>query len=78
MLNKYKTDAEVIARLHELGLSYDAITKYYRLDNQDYVKGLLRYYDFKLKNGTIKKKDDPLSLLMDGLKKENYNLEGFI
>lgn len=78
MLNKYKTDAEVIARLHELGLSYDAITKYYRLDNQDYVKGLLRYYDFKLKNGTIKKKNDPLSLLKDGLKKENYNLEGFI
>ena len=78
MLDKYKTDAEVVTRLHELGLTYDDITKYYRLDNQDYVRGLLRCYDFKMKNNTIKKDDNGISFLMKGLKEENYDLEKFM
>ncbi len=78
MLDKYKTDADVVSKLRTLGLTYDDILKYYRLDNQDYVRGLLRYYDFKVSNNTIKKNDNGLSLLLDGLKKENYNLDGFI
>ena len=77
-LDKYNSDDDVISRLHEIGVTFDDITKYYRLDNQDYVRGLLRYYDFKEQNKSITKKDGGIGFLMAGLTRGNYDVEGFM
>lgn len=79
LLDKYTTDSSVVAKLRELGITYDDITRYYRLDNQDYVRGLLRYYEFQLENNKIvKKENNGIAFLITGLKRENYDLEGFM
>ncbi len=75
-LDKYNDEKEIINRLQEIGLTLKEWTKYYRLDNQEYVKALLRYVDYKIEN----KNDirDVLKFTIDGLKSENYDVKEFI
>jgi len=74
-IDKYLTDPEVVSKLRENGISYEEILKYYRLDNQDYVKGVLRLYDFKKQCNEVV---DDKGFIMAGLIRENYDVESFI
>lgn len=75
-LDKYNTQEEIITRLQCIGLSIDEWTKYYRMDNEEYVKGLLRYIDYRV---TVKNNiKDVLNFTKDGLKKENYDVNAFL
>lgn len=75
-LNKYNSVNEVIEKLREYGLDLNQVTKYYRMDNEDYVKAVLRMMDDRIEKGEIKK--TPLALLLDALNKENYNVEYYL
>ena len=74
-LNRYTNDLEVISKLRELEFSYDDITTYYRPDNQDYVRALLRLYDYKKDN---KQLVNEIGFLREGLRRENYDITRFI
>jgi hypothetical protein len=73
-LDRYKTDGDIVSRLREHGINYNDITKYVRLDNREYVSALLRYIDRKIEQKSVKHID---RLVLDGLKTESYNLEGY-
>lgn len=75
-LDRYNNINEIINRLREYGLSLNEVTKYYRLDNEDYVKGMLRYVDDSVIKGTVK--TTPYRMLVDGLNKENYDVDYYI
>lgn len=72
---KYKTDEEVITKLQEYGLSISEWTKYFRMDNSEYVKGLLRYVDNRVEKGLV---PNPKEYLLKGLKNENYNISEYM
>jgi hypothetical protein len=75
-LDKYNSQEEIITRLQSIGLSLEEWTKYYRLDNQDYVKALLRYVDYR--ENVKKDIKNILDFTRDGLKKENYEVGEFM
>lgn len=52
-LDKYTTDEEVVARLREIGIGFDDINKYCKLDTMSYVSALLRYVDYKDSTGEV-------------------------
>ena len=74
-LDKYTTDAEIVARLRELGITYDEINKYCRLDTMSYIAALLRYIDYKIENNHEIK--DLEKYVRKGLKYNAYNVEDF-
>lgn len=73
-LDKYKTDAEVLARLREIGVGYNDITKYCRLDTVSYISALLRYVDDRIERGLV---DDPLKYTQAGLPYNRYDVKEF-
>lgn len=73
-LNKYKTDAEVVCRLREIGIDYDDITKHCRLDTMSYVAALLRYVDDKDSKGQI---DDIFKFTIKGLPYGRYDVSDY-
>lgn len=73
--HKYNTQEEVIQRLQELGFTINEWTKYYRLDNEDYVRALLRYVDDKIEKGEVKKAKEYTE---KGLKYENYDVREYL
>lgn len=73
-LDKYKTDAEVLARLREIGVDYDDITKYCRLDTVSYISALLRYVDDRIERGLV---DDQLKYIQAGLPYGRYDVKNF-
>lgn len=42
-----------MARLREIGIDYEDITKYCRLDTMSYISALLRYVDYKDSIGAV-------------------------
>lgn len=73
-LNKYTKDEEVLARLREIGVDYDDITKYCRLDTVSYISALLRYVDDRESKGQI---DDLLKYTQAGLPYGRYDVKDF-
>lgn len=73
-LNKYTNDNECVGRLREIGVSYEDITKYCRLDTMGYISALLRYVDYKEKKGQVK---DILKFTLKGLPFERYDIGEF-
>ncbi|GCD12876.1 replication initiator protein A [Clostridium tagluense] len=73
--DKYKSTEETIGRLQELGITFEEWTKYYRIDNEDYVKALLRYIDDKIKKGEVR---DERQYTLTGLKYENYDVTKYM
>lgn len=71
-LNKYNTDEEIVARLREIGIDYDDITKYCRMDSMDYIAALLRFIDNRLDKGGI---DDLRKYTLKGLPYGRYDVE---
>lgn len=74
-LDKYNTDSEVVARLREIGVDYDDITKYCRLDTMQYIAALLRYVDVKESKGEIK---DVRLFTLKGLKLDSYDVRDYM
>lgn len=74
-LDKYKTDMEIVDRLYELGIGYDDITKYCRIDTMSYVAALLRYVDDRISKGnTI---DDVKKYVLKGLPYGRYDVSDY-
>lgn len=73
-LNKYTTTNETIGRLREIGIDYDDIVKYCRLDTMDYISALLRYIDDKESKGEIK---DVKLFTLKGLPYERYDVKKY-
>lgn len=74
-LNKYNDANEVIDRFQEIGFNLSEWTQYYRLDNEEYVKALLRYVDYKIAKG-----ENIINLknyVQTGLKTEGYEVDKF-
>lgn len=74
-LDKYTTDIEVVARLREIGISFDDIKKYCFEESMPYISALLRYVDYKLE---LKQVEDTLRFTQAGLPLNRYNVEKFI
>lgn len=74
-LNKYNTDEEIVARLRSIGISYDDITKYCRLDTMVYVAALLRYVDARVELGYV---DDIRLFTLKGLPYGRYDVEKYM
>jgi hypothetical protein len=75
-LYKYRDDQEVISRLDELGFTAYEAMKYFRLDNEQYVRALLRYVDDRLLKGENIPK--PKNYVEKGLITERYNVDKFM
>jgi hypothetical protein len=73
-LDKYKTDAEIVARLREIGVSYDDINKYVKMDTSSYISAMLRYVDDRIERGLV---DDPLNYTHAGLPYGRYDVKEF-
>lgn len=52
-LDKYTTDAEVVARLREIGISYEDINKFVKMDTISYISAMLRYVDDRDNRGLV-------------------------
>lgn len=74
-LDKYLNSNDIFGRLREIGVDYDDINKYCRLDTVGYISALLRYVDYKEKRGEIK---DILKFTLKGLPYERYDVSDFI
>ncbi len=73
-LNKYKTDAEIVARLREIGVSYEDINKYVKMDTASYISAMLRYVDDRIERGLV---DNPLDYIHAGLPYGRYDVKDF-
>ena len=73
-LDKYNTDFEIVARLRELGVEYDDITKFYKMDTESYISALLRYVDDRIERGLV---DEPIKYLLKGLPYGRYDVKDF-
>lgn len=74
-LTKYNSSEEICSRLREIGVSWDDINKYCRLDTASYIAGLLRYSDYKLEKGEINKSIE--SFVKKGLPYRSYDVNKF-
>lgn len=74
-LHKYTTDEEIVSRLREIGIDYDEITEYCRLDTMPYVAGLLRYIDDRIKMGFV---DDVKKYTQKGLPYGRYDVNKYM
>lgn len=73
--NKYCTDIEIIARLREVGISYDDIQKFCYTESMPYIAALLRYTDYR---NELNKVEDQLKFIQAGLPLNKYNVEKFM
>lgn len=71
----YTSAEEIITRLQEIGFSLDEWTKYYRLDNEDYIRALLRHVDYRLSKGD--KITNIYQYMKKGLIREDYDVAQF-
>lgn len=75
-LDKYNSVNEVIDKLREYGLTVDQVAKLYRMDNEDYVRAVLRMMDDRIERNDLAK--PPQAMLLDALNKENYNVDFYL
>lgn len=73
-LNKYTKDEEVVARLREIGIEYEDINKFCRMDTMPYISALLRYVDYKYSIGAV---DDITGYTFAGLQYGTYDVSEF-
>lgn len=73
-LDKYKTHNEIIGRLREIGIQYDEMSEYCRLDTMGYIASLLRYVDYKDKKGLL---EDIEKFTRKGLPYGSYDVSDF-
>ena len=73
-LDKYTKDEEVVSRLREIGIEWDDITKFCRLDTVSYTSALLRYIDDRYSRGLI---DDLLKYTQKGLPYGKYDVKDY-
>lgn len=73
-LDKYIKDEEVVARLREIGIDYNDITKYCRLDTMSYVSALLRYVDDR---NSKKQIEDVKKFVLKGLPYASYDISQY-
>lgn len=73
-LDKYKTDVEVVARLREIGVSYEDINKFVKMDTVSYIAAMLRYVDNRYEKGLV---DDLLKYTQKGLPYGRYNVKDY-
>ena len=73
-LDKYTNDNDVVGRLREIGVEYEDINKYCRLDTMEYISALLRYVDDKESKGEIK---NIKNFVYKGLPYEKYDVEKY-
>jgi len=66
---------EIIIRLQEIGFNLEEWTKYYRLDNEDYIRALLRHVDYRLSKGD--KITNVYAYTKKALVKEDFDLSQF-
>lgn len=74
-LDKYINDNEIVARLRAIGVEYEDITKYCRLDTMGYISALLRYIDYRHEKGYVK---DIKKFTLKGLPFERYEVDDFM
>lgn len=74
-LDKYTNNNDIVGRLREIGIEYEDINKYCRLDTMSYIAGLLRYVDYRHKKGWVK---DLKKFTLKGLPFERYDVEEFM
>lgn len=75
-LDKYNSVNEVIEKLRWYGLNLEQVTKFYRMDNEEYVRAVLRMMDDRIERQDLKK--EPKVMLIDALNKENYNVDYYL
>jgi hypothetical protein len=73
-LDKYKTDAEIVARLREIGVTYEDINKFVKMDTSSYISAMLRYVDDRYNRGLV---DDLLRYTQAGLPYNRYDVKDF-
>lgn len=73
-LDKYKTDAEVVSRLREIGVSYEDINKFVKMDTLSYISAMLRYVDNRYEKGLV---DDILKYTQKGLPYGKYEVSEY-
>jgi len=71
----YMDAEEIIIRLQEIGFNLEEWTKYYRLDNEDYIRALLRHVDYRLSKGD--KITNVYAYTKKALVKEDFDLSQF-
>lgn len=74
-LDKYTNDNDIVARLWNMGISNEDISKYCRLDTMGYVGALLRYVDYRYEKGYIK---DIKKFTLKGLPYGRYDVSDFM
>ena len=75
-LDKYNTQEEIITRLQCVGFNIDDLARYYTKDNERYLKGVLRYTDFRIAN----RKDvvNEAEFIKTALDRGDYNVSDFL
>lgn len=73
-LDKYTKDEEVVARLREIGISYEDINKHCKFDTMSYVSALLRYVDYRNSMGKI---DELKDYVEKGLPYGRYDVKEY-
>lgn len=74
-LDRYTTDEEIVVRLREIGIDYNDITEYCRLDTMPYVAALLRYIDDRIQKGLV---DDVKKYTGKGLPYGRYDVDEYM
>ena len=74
MLDKYTNQFAVIARLREIGFSYDEIFEYVTEANVSYVAALLRYAEVQEGQGKVQ---DIYKYIYTGLIEKEYNIDEY-
>lgn len=73
-MDRYTTDNEVVGRLYEIGITFEEITRFCRMDTMDYVSALLRYVDFRCELGLV---EDVKKFTGKGLPYGRYQVDDF-
>ena len=73
-MDRYTTDNEIVGRLHEIGMDFEEITKFCRMDTMDYISALLRYVDYRCQLGMV---DDVKKFTGKGLPYGRYQVDDF-
>lgn len=73
-LDKYTTDADVIARLREIGISYEDINNFVKMDTLSYISAMLRYVDDRFNRGLV---EDLFKYTAKGLPYGSYDVHDY-
>lgn len=74
LYDKYSNEFEIVARLREVGITYDEISKYCTEENMKYVAAMLRYVDRQHKKGKVK---DICRYVRTGLMTKEYDVDEY-